>query len=69
MRVVDPVEVYARQRMRAGELLTWHHDRAARRVTFFVPEDVDEATYPSQLEGNRVELRKLPRPVAPTRRW
>jgi hypothetical protein len=54
--------------MRAGELLTWHHDRAARRVTFFVPDDVDEATYPSQLEGNRVELRKLPRPVASTAR-
>lgn len=64
MNVIDPVESYARERMRAGELLTWRHDRAARRVTFFVPEDVDEATYPSYLDGNKVVLRKLPRPMA-----
>lgn len=58
------VEAYARKRMEAGDLLTWQLDLDARVVTFFIPSDTDESSYPAQLDGKKVVVRKLPRPVA-----
>lgn len=60
--VGEAVEKYARDRMSAGELLTWASDVEHRQVTFYVPDDVDEASYPDDIDGLAVIVRQLPRP-------
>ncbi|WP_153471584.1 hypothetical protein [Streptomyces kaniharaensis] len=50
--------------MSVGALLTWDFDEDLDEVTFFVPPEVDESTYPLEIDGTRVFIRKIPRPVA-----
>jgi len=57
------IDAFARERMSAGDLLTWDFDEDLDEVTFFVPPEVDESSYPLEIEGTHVVIRKIPRPV------
>lgn len=63
----ETIDGYARHRMGRGELLTWAFDPDENVVTFWVPEDVDEDTYPSDIDGARVVTHALPRPLSEPR--
>jgi len=58
----EQIDAFARERMGAGELLTWRFDEELNEVTFYVPLDT-EADYPPHIEGTRVVIRKIPRPL------
>jgi hypothetical protein len=57
------VETYARERMARGELLTWRFDAKPQRAVLFVPEDVEIASFPSQIAGVPTRITQLPRPM------
>ncbi|GGT26685.1 hypothetical protein GCM10010222_80560 [Streptomyces tanashiensis] len=60
----ERIDSFARERMSAGELLTWQFDEEADEVTFFVPPEVTDARYPAEIDGTVVVVRRIPRPTA-----
>ncbi|MGW4652053.1 hypothetical protein [Kitasatospora sp. NPDC004289] len=59
----EQIDAFARERMSTGDLLTWDFDEDSDEVTFFVPPDTDESSYPAEIEGTRVIIRRIPRPL------
>ncbi|MFF5505814.1 hypothetical protein [Streptomyces roseolus] len=60
----ERIDSFARDRMAAGELLTWQFDEDADEVTFFVPPEVAETQYPAEIDGTVVVVHRIPRPTA-----
>ncbi len=58
------VEHYAQERMARGEVLTWYYDAQCGEATFYVPDDVQVGTFPENIDGIHIRVRKLPRPLS-----
>lgn len=63
MTAEQVVEKYARDRMARGELLTWKYNAKDRRVTLYVPLDVEVETFPRRIAGIATTIKRIPRPV------
>jgi hypothetical protein len=63
MTAEQAVEKYARDRMARGELLTWKYNAKHRRVTLYVPLDVEVKTFPRRIAGVPTTIKRMPRPV------
>jgi len=60
----EMIKSYAENRRASGELLGWTFDADHDQATFIIPTDVDPDTFPKEISGIRVILRRLPRPLS-----
>lgn len=60
----EMIKAYAESRRVSGDLLGWTFDADHDQATFIIPTDVDPETFPKQISGIRIILRRLPRPLS-----
>jgi hypothetical protein len=60
----EMIKSYAEERRAGGDLLGWTIDVDHQQATFVIPLDVDPGSYPTQISGVRIVLRRMPRPLS-----